>query len=318
MADPDLQAVLVVCCWWLPSGKAMPLGVPRRVGMAADLDLPCARRARPGRSRRRLVYAASRRSAAAVSAPGADSWSRGWLAGRSFGVGRRPGGRSPWVPPDEYDLTKWAYVNYFRGSTGYYQVAKKQAAATPGDSWPSIPTGSGPRTLPHRHPPARFDRRPVCLAAGDGAKPGTVAFCSPDHAGLDRRGFPAVRQMDRQADPAGRSGDSLPATACSRCWRGRDGRSALLAGALALPASGGLGRGGTLAACASAATCFSRSPNGLSFALDLGLGPGGLGRRAQAGRGRPARLLGGCCRDRHGLRHVFHAGVPACRSDRGA
>ncbi len=32
---------------------------------------------------------------------------------------------------DEYDLTKWAYVNYFGASTGYYQVARKQAVADP-------------------------------------------------------------------------------------------------------------------------------------------------------------------------------------------
>jgi hypothetical protein len=32
---------------------------------------------------------------------------------------------------DEYDLTKWAYVNYFGASSGYYQVARKQAVADP-------------------------------------------------------------------------------------------------------------------------------------------------------------------------------------------
>ena len=37
----------------------------------------------------------------------------------------------PMGAADEYDLTKWAYVNYFGASTGYYQVAKKQALADP-------------------------------------------------------------------------------------------------------------------------------------------------------------------------------------------
>jgi methylthioxylose transferase len=33
--------------------------------------------------------------------------------------------------PDEYDLTKWAYVNYFTGSTGYFQIARDQAVRDP-------------------------------------------------------------------------------------------------------------------------------------------------------------------------------------------
>ena len=33
--------------------------------------------------------------------------------------------------PDEYDLTKWAYVNYLSGSTGYFKVARDQAARHP-------------------------------------------------------------------------------------------------------------------------------------------------------------------------------------------
>ncbi len=33
--------------------------------------------------------------------------------------------------PDEYDLTKWAYVNYLSGSTGYFKIARDQAAQHP-------------------------------------------------------------------------------------------------------------------------------------------------------------------------------------------
>ncbi len=33
--------------------------------------------------------------------------------------------------PDEYDLTKWAYVNYLPGSTGYFRIARDQAARGP-------------------------------------------------------------------------------------------------------------------------------------------------------------------------------------------
>jgi hypothetical protein len=32
---------------------------------------------------------------------------------------------------DEYDLTKWAYVNVFTSSTGYYRIAKEQAVGDP-------------------------------------------------------------------------------------------------------------------------------------------------------------------------------------------
>jgi hypothetical protein len=32
---------------------------------------------------------------------------------------------------DEFDLTKWAYVNYFGASTGYYQVARREALQDP-------------------------------------------------------------------------------------------------------------------------------------------------------------------------------------------
>ena len=37
----------------------------------------------------------------------------------------------PMGAADEYDLTRWAYVNYFGASTGYYKVAKQQAVADP-------------------------------------------------------------------------------------------------------------------------------------------------------------------------------------------
>jgi hypothetical protein len=37
----------------------------------------------------------------------------------------------PMGAPDEYDLTKWAYVNYLSGSTGYFKIARDQAAQHP-------------------------------------------------------------------------------------------------------------------------------------------------------------------------------------------
>ncbi len=37
----------------------------------------------------------------------------------------------PTGAPDEYDLTKWAYVNYLSGSTGYFKIARDQATQHP-------------------------------------------------------------------------------------------------------------------------------------------------------------------------------------------
>jgi hypothetical protein len=37
----------------------------------------------------------------------------------------------PYGAADEYDLSRWAYVNYFFGSTGYYRVARDQAVNDP-------------------------------------------------------------------------------------------------------------------------------------------------------------------------------------------
>src|SRR5262249_19295234 len=37
----------------------------------------------------------------------------------------------PMGAADEYDLTKWAYVNYFPSSTGYFQIARDQAVQDP-------------------------------------------------------------------------------------------------------------------------------------------------------------------------------------------
>jgi methylthioxylose transferase len=37
----------------------------------------------------------------------------------------------PTGAPDEYDLTKWAYVNFIPSSSGYYWIARNQAATDP-------------------------------------------------------------------------------------------------------------------------------------------------------------------------------------------
>ena len=67
----------------------------------------------------------------AVASPRAAPWREaGWLAGL-LGASIAIQVLIPAGAADEYDLTKWAYVNYFGASTGYYQVARKQAIADP-------------------------------------------------------------------------------------------------------------------------------------------------------------------------------------------
>jgi hypothetical protein len=54
----------------------------------------------------------------------------GWLAGL-LGAAIVVQVAIPVGAPDEYDLTKWAYVNYFHGSTGYFQIARDLAVRDP-------------------------------------------------------------------------------------------------------------------------------------------------------------------------------------------
>jgi hypothetical protein len=67
---------------------------------------------------------------------------------RALGIGASRGSESIWLAgllavaiaaqvviplgaPDEYDLTKWAYVNFFESSTGYFKIARDQAVEDP-------------------------------------------------------------------------------------------------------------------------------------------------------------------------------------------
>jgi len=61
----------------------------------------------------------------------------------------------PMGAPDEYDLTKWAYVQYFQSSTGYYQVAKDEAMSDPWKFLADYPTWIEDQDSLHigTHPP---------------------------------------------------------------------------------------------------------------------------------------------------------------------
>ncbi len=65
---------------------------------------------------------------------GSGARSRGgeasWLAGL-LGASMAIQVVIPFGAAEEYDLARWAYVNYFNGSTGYYRVAREQAVAHP-------------------------------------------------------------------------------------------------------------------------------------------------------------------------------------------
>ena len=128
-----VQAVLVGLARRGRREQADPPGRSRGVGMAAA-SFPS--RSRPGwswRSWRWSATPASRRSAFArcASATVARVREAVWLAAAAARGDRDSGARSRPAPPTSTTCTKWAYVNYFGASTGYYQVARKQAVADP-------------------------------------------------------------------------------------------------------------------------------------------------------------------------------------------
>ncbi|MDG3003457.1 hypothetical protein [Paludisphaera mucosa] len=73
----------------------------------------------------------------------------------------------PMSAADEYDLTKWAYVHYFRGSTGYYEIAREQASADPWKFLADYPTWIQAQDPYHigTHPPGLIAMHAALLAA---------------------------------------------------------------------------------------------------------------------------------------------------------
>ncbi len=105
---------------------------------------------------------------------------------------------------DEYDLTKWAYVNYFGASTGYYQVARKQAVADPWRFLVEYPVWIQSQDSLHigTHPPGlivteclllrAMERNPVLAEALVRSMPFSTA-----------EGFRQLERMDRRPIPRG-------------------------------------------------------------------------------------------------------------------
>ena len=127
----------------------------------------------PGRGGRGRVCRVRRAGPAGARARRASRWAEArWLAALlAAAIGVQV--VVPIGAPDEYDLTKWADVNYLPGSTGYFKIAREQAAQDPWKFLARYPEWiREPGFAAHRHPPAGLDRRPVHPAADDGAEPG--------------------------------------------------------------------------------------------------------------------------------------------------
>ena len=73
----------------------------------------------------------------------------------------------PTGAPDEYDLSRWAYVNYLGASTGYYQVARKEALADPWKFLADYPVWIQSQDTLHigTHPPGLIALQCVLLRA---------------------------------------------------------------------------------------------------------------------------------------------------------
>jgi hypothetical protein len=103
---------------------------------------------------------------------------------------------------DEYDLTKWAYVNYFSPSTGYYKVAKQQAVDDPWRFLAEYPVWIQSQDSLHigTHPPGLIAVQCLLLR---------VMERNPDLAGLllqsmpasTAQGFRQLERMDRRPIP---------------------------------------------------------------------------------------------------------------------
>jgi hypothetical protein len=126
-----LQAVLVFGLAIVVGAKIVPLGVPGEWVWERARDLPSTSgmifavlgvTVYAGLTALGVRFLAVKRSRLIVA---------GWLAGLSLAAAAVqvlvPMGAAP-----GYDLTKWATVNYLPGSSGYFQIARKEAA---GDPW---------------------------------------------------------------------------------------------------------------------------------------------------------------------------------------
>ncbi len=103
---------------------------------------------------------------------------------------------------DEYDLTKWAYVNYFGSSTGYYRVAKTQALADPWRFLVEYPVWIQSQDSLHigTHPPGLIVAQCLLLRAMD-RYPGLTDVLNQWMPAPTAEGFRQLERMDRRTIP---------------------------------------------------------------------------------------------------------------------
>jgi hypothetical protein len=108
----------------------------------------------------------------------------------------------PMGAADEYDLTKWAYVNYFGASTGYYQVAKKEAVADPWRFLADYPSWIQRQDVYHigTHPPGLIVAQ-CLLLRGMEAHPRLADSLVPVMPASTAAGFRQLERMDRKPIP---------------------------------------------------------------------------------------------------------------------
>ena len=318
----SIQALLVILLVVVSRTKAIPLGVRGEWEWLRISALPSAEGLLMAVLAVGLYCGFAGLGLRALGAKALDSSSRSLLAcGLAGGGGRGPALHS-YGTPDEYDLTKWAYVNYFTASTGYYKIAKEQAVADPWRFLAEYPDWiQTSRLAAYRHAPAGPDRRPQFPVAADGAKPGTGRICLVRFMPVSTaQGFRQLEKMDRRPIPrADRASLFLYSLLTLLACAGTVVPLYLLARSeLAAPAAWAAAAFWPLAA---AVNLFQPGADTAYPLLSTSaLAMAAWAARQSAGTGRYpiglalARDVGACsC-----LRHDLHAGVLARRADRGA
>jgi hypothetical protein len=104
--------------------------------------------------------------------------------------------------PDEYDLTKWAYVNCFTASTGYYKIAKEQAVDDPWRFLAEYPDWIQKQDSLHigTHPPGLIAIHSFFLRAME-QNPVAVKLLVRLMPASTAQGFRQLEMMDRRPIP---------------------------------------------------------------------------------------------------------------------
>jgi hypothetical protein len=104
--------------------------------------------------------------------------------------------------PDEYDLTKWAYVNYMSPATGYYQIAKRQAVGDPWKFLAEYPVWIQSQDTMHigTHPPGLIIVQCLLLRTME-QNPELTNLLLSTMPGSTSQGFRQLESMDRRLIP---------------------------------------------------------------------------------------------------------------------